>query len=118
MTKWGGFWSGFGFRMSMALNIGLCIDVVMTLRFPFTSQEKRMNIILVSSVAFALLALFANGLVGQELAYHFACVATGIVIVLIYPVIAIGSIIYVIIKLREPHMSLELQKTVLWWHIL
>ena len=42
LTKSASMFSGFGFRLSVALNIGLCIDVVMTLRYPFTNRQKRM----------------------------------------------------------------------------
>ena len=118
LTLWAGFFSGVGFRLSVAFNIGLCVDVVMTLRFPFASRDKRMRMTIILSLCFCLLSPFANGIIGNDFTYHAAVVLTLIIAMPVYGVIAIGSIIYVVIKLQEPHMSKELQKILLWRHSL
>ena len=56
--------SGMGFRFTSILNLGLCLDVSLTLRYPFKQREARMRIMYISALLFASLSIFANQLVG------------------------------------------------------
>ena len=86
----------------------LCVDVLMTLRSPFSSREKRLWLGAILSLLFGLLSLFSNGVVNDETLSLIATDITAVVAIVIYPVTAIGTITYVLCKLREPHISKEL----------
>ena len=44
LTYSASFGSGMGFRLSSSLNMALCIDLIMTLRYPFHQREKRLRL--------------------------------------------------------------------------
>ena len=85
---------------------------------PFKNREKWTKALYIIAILFACLSLPANGVGAGEWGYDVAVGITAIVTLIIYPIVGISSVIYVIFKLREPHISPELQKSVVKRHIL
>ena len=106
------------------LNTCLCVDLILMLKYPFASKEKRMVLYMLFSIVGAavpsLSLLFTAERRGESNTYQPSSWALGLCVTIIvgYIVIAVASVIFAAKKLRRPGISKESQKLVLIRHVL
>ena len=95
------------------LNTCLCVDLILMLKYPFASKEKRMVLYMLFSIVGAavpsLSLLFTAERRGESNTYQPSSWALGLCVTIIvgYIVIAVASVIFAAKKLRRPGISKE-----------
>lgn len=110
--------------MTICLNACLAIDLILMIRNPFLSKEKRMSVFLWSSITLSITIGSATTITSdyEKLQERFVpdwwVMGSIYVFILAYFIISIFSIVYAFKRLRKPGISKEVQSLVLKRHII
>jgi len=97
------FQTTFFYSMVIGLNASLCLDLILTLRDPFSAPDSRYNVYLLVSVLGAFPAAFI-----RSKAYNIYIYGWIVVVVFVgYLISAIVSAIYAVRRLKHPGISSE-----------
>ena len=103
--------------MSVCLNISLCIDLILMVRYPFNKKESRVPIYLTVSSIVSIL----SGTLIVCYPINYAAIIVGnimcLVLILIYLVLFAASLVYTCRKLTGPGISKESRNLILKRHI-
>ena len=105
--------------LNCSLNAFLCIDLIMTLRYPFSNKERRVRNFIIASFVCSIIATVNRVIIFEfDKMYTRISAILTLTLLMCYFLIVLSSYLFAAFKLCRPGISRKAVGTILFRHVL